>query len=153
MNNNQNNPQEVPQVKSGREKAIVSVNQTKYLFGSGRTAYIDGFECGYNQRIEVLERRNGHLQEYKDKERERRSNFALRIAELENDLNESNDMYDKDIKLLRGKISELEALNCKYREALEVIVDHKGDTLGWREIGMNSVDIAEQALNSKEVGP
>lgn len=48
-----------------------------------------------------------------------------RITELENDLNESNDMYDKDIELLRGKISELEGREKEYEIAISRLL--KGD--------------------------
>jgi len=100
MSNNQNNPQEVPQVKSVEEKMTdiirrIPVNQANLDYISKSQHGINGslaqdiksamkeYAKPLAARIAELERRNIHLQEYSEKERVRRSNFALRISELE----------------------------------------------------------------------
>lgn len=75
-------------------------------------------------RITQLERRNKHLQEYKDEERLRRSNFALTVNKLQEE-------------------------NHKYKEALEKIQQWQMDYV---EIARSTkvYQLAEQALNPKD---
>lgn len=122
MDNNIN-PQDNPELAKAR-KVYMEV-QKRYPMTFGAYTLPEPFE------LEAMEEYAAPLQ--------------FRIAELENDLNESNDMYDKDIKLLRGKISELEALNDKYKEALEKISKHQYFSITYSDL----VLIADEALNSK----
>lgn len=160
--NNQNNLQEVPQVKSVEEqsdnlKLIVKLeqirNSTYNLFGKKPLEFEKSFLKNLNA--------NGIFLFHTDKPFK---DLQSRIAELESDKKNALDLVASTslsvVELLKEnqklkeysntvKSLELEAERDKYREALERLLKLNTDIDNY---DLCAIDFAEQALNSKEVG-
>lgn len=130
MSNNQNNPQEVPQVKSVEGKMTdiirrIPVNQANFDYISKRQHGING----------------SLAQDIKSAMKEYAQPLQSRIADLE----------QKNAELI-GKTEQLEKQNSELTEALENIKKtcYDNNWLNAGQISLISGSIAEQALNSKE---
>lgn len=139
MNNNQNSPQEVPQVKS------VECDTPKCKCG-GRTALIRGQWCFSPDREPYL---NGVEEESKVSEGD-----EWIIGYKCDDCGHLMDLFADDREEYNSRIAELEKQNAVYREALDKIIEYenRGRAKGEPRISDHWYNIAKQALSSKEVG-
>lgn len=144
MNNNQNNPQEVPQVKSVELVSILEQCKNSVAITEGFSDWEQFVRVDPDSALDAIDR---ICDQYSYARSQKAESEVRYLIEHDHSNAEAAGLAFDELKY---RIAELEAEKAKYRESLYSIIGYP--SFGNHKIHEPLKIIAEQALNSKDNG-